>query len=249
MRDQTSHRNGRIAISGLRASPSTIVSSLCSHCSPIAIIQSVVMYTCLVLLLSTLTLPSAWSSPLLSSAPPALLVSSGTRNSSSDILHCLRLNNQYSEFHPPVDHMLMTPSMQRSGAHHCPFLRPKIYHVPRTETTLKVVFGRALRLDDTASLLLQARDKIQSEIGASGRHTAIPAGANRRQVFHQEILQGDIYLNIQNLEGHTIDWGMLGDVVVGLLQLLVEAREQREVVFKFKSEDNVYRGAGSLVKG
>lgn len=207
------------------------------------------MYTYLLLLLLTLTLPSAWSSPLLSPGPPALLVNSGTWNSSSDILQCLHLNNQYSQSHPPVDRMLMIPSMLRSGSHHCPFLRPKIYHVPRTETTLKVVFGRALRLDDTASLLLQARDKIQSEIGASGRHTAIPAGADRKQVFHQETLQGDISLNIQNLEGHLIDWEMLGDVVAGLLQLLVQARGQREMVFKFKSENSVYRGAGSLVKG
>jgi len=145
--------------------------------------------------------------------------------------------------------MLIVPSLLRSISDYCPFDRPKIYHIPRTETTLKFVFGRALRLDDTASLLLRARDKIQSEIDASGRHTIIPAGQDRRQVFQQENLQGDISLTIQNIEGHLINWGMLGDVVLGLLQLLVEARGQREVVFKFKSEDSVYRGAGSMVRG
>lgn len=114
---------------------------------------------------------------------------------------------------------------------------------------MKLVFGRTLQLDDTTSLLLSARDKIQSEIDANGKHTIIPARPGRQQTFNQEDLRGDLSLNIQNLEGHLIDWGMLGDVVLGLLQLLVQARGQREVVFKFKSEDTIYRGAGSLVKG
>ncbi len=208
-----------------------------------------VMYTRLFVLLFPLILPLAWSSPLLSPSPPALLVNSGTRNSSNDILHCLDLTNQYDQFPPHFGRMLMIPRMLKSGSHHCPFLRPRIYHIPRTDTTLKVVFGRALRLDDTTSLLLAARDKIQSEIDASGKHTIIPARPDRKQLFHQENLQGDLFLSIQNLEGYLIDWGMLGDVMVGLLQLLVEARGQREVVFKFKSENSIYRGAGSLVKG
>lgn len=207
------------------------------------------MYTYPLFLFLTLTLPSAWSSPLLSPGPAALLVNSGTRNISRDILHCLDLTDQYSQSHSPVDRILIEPSVLGTSPHHCPSLRPKIYHIPRTDTTLKVVFGRTLQLDDTTSLLLSARDKIQSEIDANGRHTIIPARPGRQQTFNQESLRGDLSLNIQNLEGHLIDWGMLGDVVLGLLQLLVQARGQREVVFKFKSEDTVYRGAGSLVKG
>jgi len=139
--------------------------------------------------------------------------------------------------------------MLRSGSNYCPFDRPRIYHIPHTETTLKLLFGGALQLDDTAGLLLSARDKIQSEIDASGKHTMIPAGPDRIQLFHQENLGGDLSLRIQNVDGNSIDWGMLADVVLGLFQLVIEARGQREVVFKFKSEDTVYRGAGSLVRG
>ena len=180
--------------------------------------------------------------------PLALVVNPGIWNTSSGILNCSNLTQKYTRSPLLYYRVLTSSSTVKSAPNPCPFPRRKIYHVPHTETTLKLAFGEPLHLDDVTGFLLGARDKVQSEIEAHGSHGIIQPGQDRSQKYHY-ILVGDLSLDISNIAGYFIDWGMLGDVVSGLLQLLVEQLRPREVVFEFKSGDSKYRGSGSLVKG
>lgn len=113
---------------------------------------------------------------------------------------------------------------------------PHKFHVPNTDTYLRLGFGilrRPLDPMNMGSLLLLADDWIDQQIGGLGRVAIYPPMGDGRQEFTYEIGDG-IGLSIWNFRKWDYwTWGVLKDVVEGLRIWLIEEGRERRCYFNF----------------
>ncbi|MCJ1457666.1 hypothetical protein MMC28_008035 [Mycoblastus sanguinarius] len=95
--------------------------------------------------------------------------------------------------------------------------QPEVYHIPNTPTTLLIALSYpALSITAVENLLTDTLERVNIEIVTQGEAAYLPWG-----IYHYDLREGAVFdaRNIPAL-ARQLDWGIIGDVVEGLLSYM-----------------------------
>lgn len=131
-----------------------------------------------------------------------------------------------------------TPVMTSFGPLTAPTVLPYRFHVPNTQTYLRLGFGfRRHRLNPFAlrELIGYIQHCINESIEVDGEHAYPPIDLAQSQQLYLWTLGAGIYIVIENVKGsgRYFTWGQLKNVVEGLRLFLIEGQRYYKTAFTF----------------